>query len=180
MRRRHRLVALGLVFVLTSIIGGCGSVPSWDPSDMLDFLDTKKKTPGDRKPVFPEGVPGLSQGVPKELIKGSPENQAAEGADVAVGQPVEAAPEPPPPAAHRSPKRSRRHSAPASSPDVAPNDQNVGEDTPPPKRSTARRPAAKRAPAATAPSSTQDAAPAQQQSNAPAFPAPLPSGSFSR
>ena len=38
---------------------------------MLDFLDTKKKLPGDRKPVFPEGVPGLEQGVPKDLYKGS-------------------------------------------------------------------------------------------------------------
>ncbi len=32
---------------------------------MLDFLDTKKKLPGERKPVFPDGVPGLEQGVPK-------------------------------------------------------------------------------------------------------------------
>ena len=44
---------------------------SFDPSDLLDFLDTKKKLPGERKAVFPEGVPGLEQGVPKDLYKGS-------------------------------------------------------------------------------------------------------------
>ena len=48
---------------------------SFDPSDLLDFLDTKKKLPGERKPVFPEGVPGLEQGVPKELYKGSRQEQ---------------------------------------------------------------------------------------------------------
>ena len=42
---------------------------------MLDWLDTKKKLPGERKPVFPEGVPGLEQGVPKELYKGNVEQQ---------------------------------------------------------------------------------------------------------
>ena len=42
---------------------------------MLDFLDTKKKLPGERKPVFPDGVPGLEQGVPKELYKGSAQEQ---------------------------------------------------------------------------------------------------------
>ena len=36
---------------------------------MLDFLDTKKKLPGERKPVFPEGVPGLEQGVPKDCTR---------------------------------------------------------------------------------------------------------------
>ena len=44
---------------------------------MLDFLDTKKKLPGERKPVFPDGVPGLEQGVPKELYKGAAQEQRA-------------------------------------------------------------------------------------------------------
>ena len=48
---------------------------SFDPSDLLDFLDTKKKLPGERKPVFPEGVPGLEQGVPKDLYKGARQEQ---------------------------------------------------------------------------------------------------------
>jgi hypothetical protein len=41
----------------------------------LDSLDVfglakKKPIPGDRKDVFPQGVPGVSQGVPPELMKG--------------------------------------------------------------------------------------------------------------
>ena len=45
---------------------------------MLDLLDTKKKLPGERKPVFPEGVPGLEQGVPKDLYKGARQQQLDE------------------------------------------------------------------------------------------------------
>ena len=33
--------------------------------------DDKKKLPGDRKPLFPEGVPGVTQGVPPEYFKGN-------------------------------------------------------------------------------------------------------------
>ena len=69
----------------------------FDPSDLLDFLDTKKKLPGERKPVFPEGVPGLEQGVPKDLYKGSRQQQideqnaqAAAAAAAAGGAEVEA------------------------------------------------------------------------------------------
>src|SRR4030088_3501423 len=71
MRRSQRLIAATVIIALSSALAGCGSVGSFDPSDLLDFLDTKKKLPGDRKPVFPERVPGLEQGVPKDLYKGS-------------------------------------------------------------------------------------------------------------
>ena len=71
MRRSQRLIAATVLVALSGALAGCGSMGNWDPTDMLDFLDTKKKLPGDRKPVFPEGVPGLEQGVPKELYKGS-------------------------------------------------------------------------------------------------------------
>ena len=71
MRRSQRLIAATVLIALSSVLAGCSSIYSWDPSDLLDFLDTKKKLPGERKPVFPDGVPGLEQGVPKELYKGS-------------------------------------------------------------------------------------------------------------
>ena len=73
MRRSQRLIATAVVIALSGVLAGCGGggMSSFDPSDMLDFLDTKKKLPGERKPVFPEGVPGLEQGVPKDLYKGS-------------------------------------------------------------------------------------------------------------
>src|SRR6266536_3986960 len=76
MRRSQRLIAAAVVIALSGALGGCaGGMGSFDPSDLLDFLDTKKKLPGERKPVFPEGVPGLEQGVPKELYKGSRQEQ---------------------------------------------------------------------------------------------------------
>ena len=72
MRRSQRLIAAAVLIALSGALAGCSSgMSNWDPSDLLDFLDTKKKLPGERKPVFPEGVPGLEQGVPKELYKGA-------------------------------------------------------------------------------------------------------------
>ena len=71
MRRPQRLIATAVLIALSGALAGCGSTGSFDPSDLLDFLDTKKKLPGDRKPVFPEGVPGLEQGVPKDLYRGA-------------------------------------------------------------------------------------------------------------
>lgn len=40
--------------------------------DKLDIfgLSEKKKLPGERKDVFPGGVPGVSQGIPPEYMKG--------------------------------------------------------------------------------------------------------------
>jgi hypothetical protein len=75
MRRSQRLIAALVLVALSGALAGCGSMSGFDPTDWLDFLDTKKKLPGDRKPVFPEGVPGLEQGVPKELYKGSAQQQ---------------------------------------------------------------------------------------------------------
>ena len=50
-----------LVMVLTvPFLSACDSL------DTLEIWDTKKKLPGDRKSVFPEGVPGVASGVPPE------------------------------------------------------------------------------------------------------------------
>src|ERR1700712_3305047 len=94
MRPVQRLVSAAVLIALSSALTGCGSMTGWDPSDLLDFLDTKKKLPGERKPVFPEGVPGLQQGVPKELYKASAEQQRR-----AEAAPAAAAAAAPPPAA---------------------------------------------------------------------------------
>src|SRR5882672_4856917 len=93
MRRPQRLIALAVLIALSSALASCGGgMSSWDPTDLLDFLDTKKKLPGERKPVFPDGVPGLEQGVPKELYKGS----AQERLDQQNAQATAAASAPPP------------------------------------------------------------------------------------
>ena len=63
-----------------------------DPKIMAMF-DGKKKLPGDRKPVFPEGVPGVQAGVPPELMKGyqaPPEEKPAEAAPAPQAQPERA------------------------------------------------------------------------------------------
>src|SRR5437764_4665299 len=94
MRRSQRLIAAAVVITLSGALAGCaGGMSNFDPSDLLDFLDTKKKLPGERKPVFPEGVPGLEQGVPKDLYKGSAQErlnqQQAQTAAAAAAAPTE-------------------------------------------------------------------------------------------
>ena len=74
MRGSKNLIVLAVLGALSGAVAGC-STANFDPTDMLDFLDTKKKLPGERKPVFPEGVPGLEQGVPKDLYRGSRQQQ---------------------------------------------------------------------------------------------------------
>ncbi len=69
MRRIHRIVFLITLAAALPALSGCAD---FDP-DKLDIfgLNDKKKLPGDRKAVFPEGVPGVSQGIPPEFIKGN-------------------------------------------------------------------------------------------------------------
>src|SRR4030088_3086121 len=92
MRRSQRLIAATVLIALSGALGGCSSgFGNFDPSDLLDFLDTKKKLPGERKPVFPDGVPGLEQGVPKDLYKGNLEQRQQQDAATAAAiasQPV--------------------------------------------------------------------------------------------
>jgi hypothetical protein len=185
MRRSQRLIAAAVLIALSGALGGCaGGLTNFDPSDLLDFLDTKKKLPGERKPVFPEGVPGLEQGVPKELYKGS----AQERIDQQNAQAAAAASAPPPeaPKSKRAGKGKQPATAstdPAAAPDPATEEEgNTSAAPPPPKppkivrrRTTAPPPDQPAAP------SGQPAQPAQspQQSAAP-FPAPMPSGTFTR
>jgi len=82
MRRVSHIILLASVLALP--LAGCGSVTDFDPTEWFagatDMFNNKKKLPGDRKPVFPEGVPGVSQGIPSDLMKGNqpqPENTGA-------------------------------------------------------------------------------------------------------
>jgi len=181
MRRTPRLIAAAVLIAFTGVLGGCSS---FDPSDLLDFLDTKKKLPGERKPVFPEGVPGLEQGVPKELYKGAQQQED--------GSAVAALPAEPPPAEPAKPSKSAKgkktkHTAPsAAAPAEAPAAEVDGEAQPeaapaPPKHKIVRKrttaPPSDQQPAQQPAQSAQTTQPQQPQG---AFPAPLPSGSFSR
>src|SRR3954451_414312 len=134
MRRSQRLIAAAVIVALSGVLAGCSSgLSNWDPTDLLDFLDTKKKLPGERKPVFPDGVPGLEQGVPKELYKGSRQEQIdQQNAAAAAAPPPEPAPrskkgakgKPPPAAASPAP-------AAAADPDAAPEEEGATAAAPP-------------------------------------------------
>ena len=183
MRRRQRLIAATIVIALSSALAGCGSMGNFDPSDLLDFLDTKKKLPGERKPVFPDGVPGLEQGVPKALYKGARQQQIDDPNAQAAARRRQAKPRSAvngkqSPAALRVAPAAEP--AAAADPNAAPEEEGGTAAAPPapsPKKIVRKR--------TTAPPADQPAAqsvsPATstQQSAAP-FPAPMPSGTFTR
>jgi len=190
MRRPQRLIAAAVLTVLCGALAGCGGggLGNFDPTDMLDFLDTKKKLPGERKPVFPDGVPGLEQGVPKDLYKGSRQEQLDQrNAAAAAALPPE---EPKPAQGAKAKAKAKGSKQPATAdkpppdPDAAPEEEGGTAAAPPPpkppkiarKRTTAPPPDQASQPAA------KSAAPARssdQQSASP-FPAPMPSGTFTR
>ncbi|MBV9557348.1 MAG: hypothetical protein JO254_09730 [Pseudolabrys sp.] len=88
---RIRILATVLLVGLSPVLSACADF-DMDKLDVFN-LNEKKKLPGERRAVFPEGVPGVSQGVPPELVKG-------------YQAPPEAAPEPEPKTAEASkPKR---------------------------------------------------------------------------
>ncbi|MGB3274337.1 MAG: hypothetical protein WBA66_15765, partial [Xanthobacteraceae bacterium] len=79
-------MAIAVLACLGTALTACSGsgVNNFDPADLLDFMDTKKKLPGERKPVFPEGVPGVEQGVPRELYRDNVERQQQEAAAAAA------------------------------------------------------------------------------------------------
>jgi hypothetical protein len=189
MRRAQRLIAAAVVIALSGVLAGCSSgLSNFDPSDLLDFLDTKKKLPGERKPVFPDGVPGLEQGVPKELYKGSRQEQIdqqnAAAATAAAAPPPEPAPKGKRSAKGKGkpPAGTEPAAAPAAAadPDAVPEEEGAAAAAPPapkPKKIVRKRTTAPPADQAAQPAG-QTAAPAQQ--SAAPFPAPMPSGTFTR
>ena len=181
MRPLQRLVSAAVLVTLAGVLTGCGGASSWDPSDLLDFMDTKKKLPGDRKPVFPEGVPGLEQGVPRDLYKESQQRQQAEQAAAAAAAAPPPQPAPGAPSGRKVSKSKSRGDVEVGtvsqdgSPAAAEEGGAAGVAQPPAGRKITRR-------RTTAPPPDEPAAaPAQQQQQpSSAFPAPMPSGSFSR
>jgi hypothetical protein len=70
MKRIITAAALVAAFALA----GCDSINGFDPLDKLSELDimgtSKKPLQGERRAVFPQGVPGVPQGVPPDMVKG--------------------------------------------------------------------------------------------------------------
>jgi outer membrane biosynthesis protein TonB len=74
-RSLHRCVAMAFLAAAGFGLGAC--------EQMADLIpDSKKPLPGERRLLFPEGVPGVTQGVPPELMRG---NQQVQG-QTAPGQ----------------------------------------------------------------------------------------------
>lgn len=75
-----RLARIGFTVLTLSLGLALAGCEGFDPTSIMDtdFFNTKKRLPGERKPVFPEGTPGVPQGVPNELVKG---HQPAEQAE---------------------------------------------------------------------------------------------------
>ena len=180
MRRAQRLIALTVL----SPFRGCSAAArvassSFDPSDMLDFLDTKKKLPGERKPVFPDGVPGLEQGVPKELYKGAQQQDDA-AAQQQAAVPPPAAPAEEPKAKHGAKGKKAKQAA------VTSQDAGAPAATPQDGETAAVEEGAERAPPAPKPKKIarrrttapppDDTGQAQQSGIGAPFPAPMPSG----
>jgi hypothetical protein len=154
-RRSPLLVRAGSAAALVLALAGCTPGGQFDPTSLLanDMFDTKTKLKGDRQPVFPNGVPGASSGVPQDLVKGyqPPADQAADttAPDAAAQEAAKNKPKP-------KPKVAR---APAQPPASPPRRINIGASP---------NPAAPAAPQGSAPS--QPASP--QQSQQSPFPPP--------
>jgi hypothetical protein len=74
MRRRKlpSLVRAGTALAFILVVAACTPGGQFDPTEVVssDIFNTKKKIPGEREPVFPNGVPGAETGVPPDLVKG--------------------------------------------------------------------------------------------------------------
>jgi hypothetical protein len=81
MRVCARLALVSLVVTAGFGLAACDSIDRMSDT-MYGLFDTKRRLPGERKPVFPEGVPGVTQGVPPEYLPASkqPEEETNEPA----------------------------------------------------------------------------------------------------
>jgi hypothetical protein len=98
MNRFARTLTVASALSLVLLLSNCSS---FDPTDILDnvFAAQKKPLPGERKPLFPSGTPGVSQGLPPELVKGyqpPPVTDATQDAQDAPPAPAPTKPKPKP------------------------------------------------------------------------------------
>jgi hypothetical protein len=157
-----RLARIGFTVLTLSLGLALAGCEGFDPTSVMDadFFNTKKRLPGERKPVFPEGTPGVAQGVPKDLVKG---NQPAEQAEQAQ------------PTAQAAPAEPKAESKPKPKPKIVakPKEESPKEESPP--TAITVRPAQTQ-PAQTQPAQAQsqvqwpDPPPMQQQPAAGAWP----------
>jgi hypothetical protein len=73
MRRWRRAALTACILGLAPLLSAC---ESFDLDKIQDMFDQKKPISGDRKALFPQGVPGVPQGVPADLMKGHAQAEA--------------------------------------------------------------------------------------------------------
>ncbi|MGE5367481.1 MAG: hypothetical protein ACM3PO_09495 [Betaproteobacteria bacterium] len=126
-RSRSYFFRAGSALALALLIAGCTKGGQFDPTEIFssDVFDSKKKLKGERTPVFPEGVPGATTGVPQDLVKGYQAPPEQPDPDAAVPGPTPPAtaaetanakpkPKPKPKLAAQKPPAGPAASAPAS------------------------------------------------------------------
>jgi outer membrane biosynthesis protein TonB len=165
MHRVSRIMLLGGLVVLAPMLAAC---ENFDP-DKLDVfgLTDKKKLPGERKALFPEGVPGVQQGIPPEYMRG-----AQQPANPYLTQPVETD-------AGNASQAAAPAQEPSPPPAAKPRAASKPKPQPKPKTAAAPPPPPPQQPAASSQQQQQSnwPAPNQQQTPWPSAPA---SGTFSR
>jgi hypothetical protein len=102
--RLDRGIVVATALALSLTLGGCETSDLLDKLSDFDIMSTSKRPlQGERRAVFPEGTPGVPQGVPPELVKGyqqAPEPEPVKQAEPEKPKPkkkVVAVPKKPPP-----------------------------------------------------------------------------------
>jgi hypothetical protein len=143
--RLTRVLMLTLLAAAVPALSGC---TNFDPDSLDVFhLNEKKKLPGERKELFPGGVPGVTQGIPPEYIKGNqpppetaqalqaPASEQSKAADETEPEKKSAAAEPEPkpkpkPKRTAKPRTASQQSTPAPSQQMAPWPQQSPQPAP--------------------------------------------------
>ena len=125
-RSRSYFFRAASAVALVLLIAGCTKGGQFDPTEIFssDVFDSKKKLKGERTPVFPEGVPGATNGVPADLVQGyqpppeQPDTDAAVpgSAPPAAAEATKPKPKPKPKLAVQKPPASAGTPAPAATP----------------------------------------------------------------
>src|SRR5579863_789132 len=108
-RYRSWLLRAGAALALMLVLEGCTKGGQFDPTTLLDndMFDSKTKLKGQRVPLFPNGVPGTTTGVPADLVKGyqpPPDQTDADATAGAQNAPPAAEPAKPQPQTKPKPK----------------------------------------------------------------------------
>ncbi len=141
---RRETILTAAAFALALALGGCDSFDPLDKFQDWDIMGAgKKPLQGDRRAVFPEGTPGVPQGVPPELVKGytppaEPPPQVAEKKEVKPKpKKIAARPKPKAPAPQAAQPQPQQ-AAPVQ--DASPPPAAAWPASPPPQQNTAAWP----------------------------------------